>query len=239
MRRTQIFALTIGAMGLFGTSTPAFATGCGYTVPVAMCGPQLAAPMMRPAPVMQPVPYASPVPVPMPIAVPQAVPIPPKQVTVNFKQPMDHLRSVTYTQTPEINLTKVYSTHPSADSLVSDLPTGPQQAPPMQIYQPVPVPMAPMMAAPAYAQTASMSAMPAQRPAPTNDYWEQVSGPTMLGSTPASQIICRRQGAPVTTPQQPVCQPQQMGGGFMVPQSLYGQGMHQFGAQMGGGDWTR
>ena len=94
MRKYQLVTVILGGLGLAATSTPALAGGCGsYGAPSINCAPSVI--------VNNSTPRFDP-------------------VTVNIRQPLGHLRSVHYSRSPHVSITRVHSLGPMAG--LSDAP---------------------------------------------------------------------------------------------------------------------
>lgn len=190
-----------------------FTSGCNPSS-TTYCGQQsAAAPVTAPSPMPMPQPYVAP-----PVAAPMiAAPAP---IDPALRAPRQYgdtgmVRGTAYVPTSHVN--RDYQTavtvlnsgpiparpavnggdvpHPSMFSGSGYGNSG--YVAPVMAPQPRPIANSPVIAAP----VAPSGVMPGQ------GYWEKVSGPTMVGNLPATQVICRRH-AP--TPPLPVVRPAPM-----------------------------
>lgn len=96
MRHIRILALAASGLCALGTASTASAGGCGYGVPAQACAPSVVV-NQGAGPAFGP-------------------------MSVNINQPMGHLRSVNYTRSPNVSITRVHGMAPMAD--VTDFPSG-------------------------------------------------------------------------------------------------------------------
>ena len=96
MRHFGKAALVLGGLSLTFAATPAYAGGCGYGAGVQNCDSGTVV-NVNGAPSFGP-------------------------MTVNIEQPMGHLRTVEYTRSPNVSITRVHGMAPSAS--LSDAPSG-------------------------------------------------------------------------------------------------------------------
>ncbi|MGB0907858.1 MAG: hypothetical protein ACPGVT_10220 [Maricaulaceae bacterium] len=123
MRHIRNLVIALGGFGLASVGTPAMA-GCGYGMATMVtCNSGMAvaaAPMAMPFAAPLAMPVVAPMPVMAPV-VPMVAPVVSTSV-VNIRQPMSHLRSVTYTAVPQINVMSLYGMMPTLHTVASAAP---------------------------------------------------------------------------------------------------------------------
>lgn len=238
MRRIYTVVAAIGGLSLSLGGTAAVAGSCGMQYrpcPVRIAPPPPPPPRFV-APCNLQMPQANPVPnCQVPFVVNPGAPAQIDPVVIHSSQPLDYLRSVKFSGSPHVNITRIHGQAPSVG--LKDVPTAftggchpesteycrtpaaavrPAAVPaPVRVAAPVRI-AAPVYVAPAPKVAAPVYVPPAPRLAPAPTEWKKVSGPTMVGNYQATQVVCRQAPAP-----QPVFVPAPRPAYVHVPEPVF------------------
>lgn len=245
MRRMYSVVAALGGLSLTMGGTAALAANCGGMY-LPACPVFIAPP---PPPVVVECTHYVTVGCQTPVKIKPSAPKQIDPMVVSTSQPMDHLRRFSFKGAPHVNIMRVYGEREvaelgdapaaftggctpgstqycrSSDIEPPVMPAGGYAGPQAQTAQkPYIAPPAPQTQAPT-ARTPQMQyrSMAPQAAAPQQN-WGRVSGPTMIGNMPATQVVCRQPNAPVPPTVNIATLPPVCAGPMVMPHS-YGTGL--------------